>query len=54
MCSFVYGQRADYEGIITFDERNIRQLTAADWTDIVSDTLASCSKNYASSRTDCP
>ena len=34
MCSFVYGQRADYEGIITFDERNIRQLTAADWTDI--------------------
>ena len=33
LCSFLYGYRKDYEGIITFDGRNIRSMTAAEWTE---------------------
>lgn len=32
LCSFLYGYRHDYQGIITFDGLNIRNLKVADWT----------------------
>ncbi len=32
LCSFIYGYRQDYQGIITFDGNNIRNLRTKDWT----------------------
>ena len=32
LCSFIYGFRSDYQGIITFDGQNIRRLGVGDWT----------------------
>lgn len=32
LCSYLYGYRGDYEGIITFDGKNIRSLDTAGWT----------------------
>ena len=32
LCSYLYGYRDDYQGIICFDERNIRSLNRRDWT----------------------
>lgn len=32
LCSYLYGYRGDYEGIITFDRKNIRSLDTAGWT----------------------
>ena len=32
LCSFVYGYRSDYEGIISFDGENIRKMTVGQWT----------------------
>mgnify|MGYP002624065404 CR=1 FL=1 len=32
LCSFIYGYRQDYQGIITFDGQNIRNLKVGDWT----------------------
>ena len=32
LCSFIYGFRSDYQGIITFDGQNIRCLGVGDWT----------------------
>ena len=32
LCSYLYGYRDDYQGIISFDERNIRSLRKAEWT----------------------
>lgn len=34
LCSFLYGYRRDYEGIINFDGRNIRALSVAEWTEM--------------------
>ncbi len=34
MCSYIYGYRQDYSGIIAFDGQDIRQLTVAQWCDI--------------------
>ncbi len=34
LCSYLIGYRADYEGLITFDGRNIRTLTVAEWADV--------------------
>ena len=34
LCSYVYGYRNDYQGIINFDELNIRSLSVNDWTDV--------------------
>ncbi len=31
LCSYVYGYRADYQGMILFDEQNIRNLGVQDW-----------------------
>ena len=32
LCSFIYGYRQDYQGIITFDGQNIRNFKTRDWT----------------------
>lgn len=32
LCSYLYGYRGDYEGIITFDGKNICSLDTAGWT----------------------
>lgn len=34
LCSYIYGYRRDYQGIINFDERNIRSFSANEWVDI--------------------
>ncbi len=34
LCSYIYGYRNDYEGIINFDGRNIRSLSVKEWTDV--------------------
>ena len=34
MCSYIYGYRQDYSGIIAFDGQDIRALTVAQWCDI--------------------
>ena len=40
LCSYVYGYRNDYQGIINFDERNIRSLSVNDWIDIRKHSLS--------------
>ena len=39
LCSYVYGYRNDYQGIINFDELNIRSLSVNDWIDIRKHSL---------------
>lgn len=34
LCSYIYGYRQDYSGTFSFDGRDIRQLTVAEWCDI--------------------
>ena len=34
LCSFIYGYRNDYQGIIGFDGKNIRSLGMNEWTEI--------------------
>lgn len=34
LCSYVYGYRNDYQGIISFDKENIKHLSVAQWVDI--------------------
>lgn len=34
LCSFIYGYRQDYQGMITFDGQNIRNLGVRDWTQL--------------------
>lgn len=34
LCSYVYGYRHDYQGIINFDERNIRSISVNEWVEI--------------------
>ena len=34
MCSYIYGYRQDYSGVIAFDGQDIRTLTIAQWCDI--------------------
>lgn len=33
-CSYIIGYRHDYEGLITFDQRDIRQLRTSEWADV--------------------
>lgn len=40
LCSYLYGYRNDYQGIILFDERNIRSLTAKEWISIRRQSLS--------------
>lgn len=39
-CSFVYGYRHDYQGIINFDERNIRSLSVQEWVELRKHSLS--------------
>ena len=32
LCSFLYGYRQDYQGMIYFDGQNIRNFSVSDWT----------------------
>jgi len=39
-CSFIYGYRQDYHGIILFDDKNIRMLQVRDWCEVRKKSLA--------------
>ena len=34
LCSYIYGYRNDYQGIICFDGKNIKALSVAEWVEI--------------------
>lgn len=40
LCSYIYGYRNDYQGIINFDARNIRSLSVAEWVDVRRHSLS--------------
>lgn len=40
LCSYIYGYRHDYQGIINFDEQNIRSLSVSDWTEIRKQSIS--------------
>lgn len=40
LCSFVYGYRNDYQGIICFDSKNIRSMSVSDWVEIRKTSLS--------------
>lgn len=40
LCSYIYGYRSDYQGIITFDDINIRKFTVADWCELRKRSIA--------------
>ena len=40
LCSFIYGYRNDYEGIINFDGNNVRNLSVKDWVDLRKHSLS--------------
>ena len=40
LCSYVYGWRDDYQGIICFDGKNIRSLKVEDWTELRKSSLS--------------
>lgn len=40
LCSYIYGYRNDYQGIICFDDNNIRNLSVKDWVDIRKHSLS--------------
>ena len=40
LCSYIYGYRDDYQGIIGFDGNNIRNLSVKDWVDIRKHSLS--------------
>ena len=40
LCSYIYGYRHDYQGIINFDERNIRSLSIHEWVELRKHSLS--------------
>jgi len=40
LCSYIYGYRDDYQGIICFDDNNIRNLSVKQWVDIRKRSLS--------------
>lgn len=40
LCSYIYGYRRDYQGIINFDERNIRSFSVNEWVEIRKHSLS--------------
>jgi ABC-type lipoprotein export system ATPase subunit len=40
LCSYLYGNRNDYQGIITFDETNIKAYSVKQWIDIRKHSLS--------------
>lgn len=40
LCSYIYGYRNDYQGIICFDGKNIKSLGVSDWVEIRKSSLS--------------
>lgn len=40
LCSYLYGSRNDYQGIITFDETNIKAYSVSQWTQLRKGSLS--------------
>ena len=40
LCSYIYGYRNDYQGIINFDETNIRAYSVKQWVDLRKHSLS--------------
>lgn len=40
LCSYIYGYRNDYQGIINFDETNIKAYSVEQWTDLRKHSLS--------------
>lgn len=40
LCSYIYGYRDDYQGIICFDGKNIKSLSTSEWVDIRKTSLS--------------
>ena len=40
LCSYIYGYRRDYQGIISFDGRNIRSFSVGEWADVRKHSLS--------------
>ena len=40
LCSYIYGYRDDYQGIISFDEENIKKYSIDDWVQIRKKSLS--------------
>lgn len=40
LCSYIYGYRQDYQGIVGFDGNNIRNLSVKDWVNIRKHSLS--------------
>lgn len=40
LCSYIYGYRQDYQGIINFDELNIRSLSINQWVEVRKHSLS--------------
>ena len=40
LCSYLYGYRRDYQGIINFDERNNRSLSIHEWVELRKHSLS--------------
>lgn len=40
LCSYIYGYRRDYQGIINFDDRNIRSLSVNEWVELRKHSLS--------------
>jgi len=40
LCSFIYGYRDDFQGIINFDNTNIKSLSVNDWVNIRKTSLS--------------
>lgn len=40
LCSYIYGYRDDYQGIISFDEENIKKYSIDDWVQIRKRSLS--------------
>lgn len=34
LCSYIYGSRSDYQGIINFDEQNVRAYSSSQWVNV--------------------
>ena len=40
LCSYIIGYRDDYQGLICFDGKNVRQNTISDWVEIRKHSLS--------------
>lgn len=40
LCSYLYGERSDYQGIISFDKQNIRSFSTPQWASLRKNSLA--------------